>query len=156
MVQPIHRLVYSLHWRVEITFDETTMEWNQYAFIAKIIVVLRYCIKLFCWLFNIDMLNWMMIEYSYVLFVWCFTKNKIHWWTHKESMNGILGDDSALLRLYWAGDNLDECDEFCYESCPWRRIDGSIYWLVSSLARCHVYCTTDALMNARMVWFDCI
>ena len=27
-------------------------------------------------------------------------------------MIGVLGHDSALLRLYWAGDNLSEWDEF--------------------------------------------
>ena len=27
-------------------------------------------------------------------------------------MIGVLGHDSALLRLYWAGDNLGEWDEF--------------------------------------------
>ena len=41
-------------------------------------------------------------------------------------MNGVLGQDSALLRLYWAEDNLGECDEFCYES--WRSIDRSTCW----------------------------
>ena len=30
-------------------------------------------------------------------------------------MIGVLGHDSALLRLYWAGDNLGELNEFCYE-----------------------------------------
>ena len=35
-----------------------------------------------------------------------------------EWMNGVLCHDSALLRLYWAGDNLGEWFEFCYESCP--------------------------------------
>ena len=38
------------------------------------------------------------------------------WWGRE--MIGVLGHDSALLRLYWAGDNLGEWDEFCYESCP--------------------------------------
>ena len=39
------------------------------------------------------------------------------------------GHDSALLiRIYWAGDNLCEWDEFCYESCNWRRIDRSTCW----------------------------
>ena len=42
---------------------------------------------------------------------------------------GVLGHDSALLRLYWAGDNLGECDEICYEPCPWHRIDRSTCWL---------------------------
>ena len=40
---------------------------------------------------------------------------------YNEWMNGILGHDYALLRLYWAGDNLGKCDEYCHESCPWRR-----------------------------------
>ena len=31
-------------------------------------------------------------------------------------------------RLYWVGDNLGEWDKFCYESCPWRRIDHSTCW----------------------------
>ena len=43
-------------------------------------------------------------------------------------MNGVLGHNSALVRLYWAGDNLSKCDEFCYESCPWCRIDRSACW----------------------------
>ena len=43
-------------------------------------------------------------------------------------MNGVLGHDSALLRLYWAGDNLGKWDEFCHESCPWHRIDRSTCW----------------------------
>ena len=43
-------------------------------------------------------------------------------------MNGVLGHDSAPLRLYWVGDNLGECAEFCYESCHWHRIDRSAYW----------------------------
>ena len=43
-------------------------------------------------------------------------------------MNGVIGYDSALLQLFWAGDNLDEWDEFCYESCPWRGIDHSTCW----------------------------
>ena len=25
------------------------------------------------------------------------------------------------VKLYWAGNNLGEWDEFCYESCPWRK-----------------------------------
>ena len=33
-----------------------------------------------------------------------------------EWMIVVFGHDSALLRLYWAGDNLAEWDEFCYES----------------------------------------
>ena len=36
-------------------------------------------------------------------------------------MIGVLGHNSALLRQYWAGDNLGRWDEFCYESCPWCR-----------------------------------
>ena len=35
-----------------------------------------------------------------------------------EWMMGVLGHDSAMLRLYWAGDNQGECDELCYESPP--------------------------------------
>ena len=42
-----------------------------------------------------------------------------------KQMNGVLGHDSAL-RLNWAGDNLGEWEEFCYES--WRRIDPSTCW----------------------------
>ena len=30
-----------------------------------------------------------------------------------EWMIGVIGHDSALLKLYWAGDNLGEWDEFC-------------------------------------------
>ena len=37
-----------------------------------------------------------------------------------ECMIGVLGHDSALVRLSGAGDNLGEWDEFCYEPCPWR------------------------------------
>ena len=43
-----------------------------------------------------------------------------------EWMIGVLGHDSAP--LYCAGDNLGEYDEFCYESCPWCRIDRSTFW----------------------------
>ena len=38
-------------------------------------------------------------------------------------MEGVLGHESALARLYWGGDNLGKQDEFCYESRPWCRID---------------------------------
>ena len=31
---------------------------------------------------------------------------------YNEWMNGVLGNDSAISRLYWAGDNLGEWDEF--------------------------------------------
>ena len=53
-------------------------------------------------------------------------------------MIGVLGHDSALLRLYWARDNLGEWDEFCYESCPWPRINRSTCWPAVQ------HCTTDA------------
>ena len=43
-------------------------------------------------------------------------------------MIGVLGHNSALLRPYWAEDNLGEWDEFYYESCPRRRIDSSTCW----------------------------
>ena len=36
----------------------------------------------------------------------------------------------CTVRLYWAGNNLGESDEFCYDSCPWRRIDRSHCWPV--------------------------
>ena len=42
-----------------------------------------------------------------------FHKNQIL----QEWMIGVLGHDSALLRLYWAGDNLGEWHECCYEPC---------------------------------------
>ena len=45
-----------------------------------------------------------------------------------EWMIGVLGHDSALCRLYWAGDNQCDWDEFYYESCPWRKIDRSTCW----------------------------
>ena len=35
---------------------------------------------------------------------------------------------SALLRLYWAWDNLGQWDEFCYEPCQWHKIDRSTCW----------------------------
>ena len=38
-----------------------------------------------------------------------------------EWMNGVLGHDSALFKLYWGRDNLGEWDEFCSESCPWSK-----------------------------------
>ena len=34
----------------------------------------------------------------------------------------------CTVRLYWAGDNLGEWDEFCYEPCPWCRIKRSTCW----------------------------
>ena len=43
-------------------------------------------------------------------------------------MIDVLCHDSALLRLYWDGDNLGDRDEFCYEPCPWHRIDPSNCW----------------------------
>ena len=43
-------------------------------------------------------------------------------------MNGVTGHESALLRLYWAGDKMCEYYKFCYEPCPWRRIDRSTCW----------------------------
>ena len=48
--------------------------------------------------------------------MWKYMHQKDKW------MNGVLGHDSALLKLYWAGDKLGKCDECCYESCPWHRI----------------------------------
>ena len=36
-------------------------------------------------------------------------------------MNGVLGDDSALVRLYWAGDNRDVSErwlEMWIRDCP--------------------------------------
>ena len=45
-----------------------------------------------------------------------------------EWMIGVLGHNSALVRLYWAGDNLGEWDEFCYEPSPGA---GSIAWPVA-------------------------
>ena len=46
-------------------------------------------------------------------------------------------------RLYWAAAILGEWDEFCYEYCPWCRIDRSICWPVVQ----HYHCTMDALMG---------
>ena len=43
----------------------------------------------------------------------------------------------CTVRLHWAGDNLSEWDEFCDESCPWRRIDCLTCW-----PACYHY-TTD-------------
>ena len=34
------------------------------------------------------------------------------YYTADEWMNCVLGHESALLRLYWAADNLGKCDEF--------------------------------------------
>ena len=36
----------------------------------------------------------------------------------------------CTVSLYSAGDNLGEWDVFCYESCPWRRIDHLTCWPV--------------------------
>ena len=36
----------------------------------------------------------------------------------------------CTVRQYWAGDNLGKWDEFCFESCPWRRINRSTWWPV--------------------------
>ena len=44
-------------------------------------------------------------------------------YTKLATMNGVLGHDPALVRLYWAGDNLGICDEFCYESFPCETCD---------------------------------
>ena len=59
---------------------------------------------------------------------WQITISKACQHVWNQWMIVALGHDSALLRLYWAGENLDEWDEFCYESCPWRRIDHSTCW----------------------------
>ena len=45
-------------------------------------------------------------------------------------MIGVLSPRLFTVRIYWAEDNLGEWDEFCYESCPWRRIDHSTCWPV--------------------------
>ena len=49
-------------------------------------------------------------------------------------MNVVLGHDSELVELYWAGDNLSEWDVFCYESCPWCRIDRVTCWPAFQIA----------------------
>ena len=49
-------------------------------------------------------------------------RNRKEWY-----MNGVLGHDSALVRLYWTRDILGWRDEFCYESWPRCRIVRSIY-----------------------------
>ena len=46
----------------------------------------------------------------------------------QNQMNGVLGHDSTLVRLYWAGTNLGEWDKLCYESRPWCRVDRSTCW----------------------------
>ena len=40
----------------------------------------------------------------------------------RNEMNGVLGHDSALVRLYWSGTTWDN-NEFCYKSCSSYRID---------------------------------
>ena len=54
-------------------------------------------------------------------------RSKLDIWIGND-IRGVLGHDSALVRLYCAGDNLGEYDEFCSESCSWRRIDRLTYW----------------------------
>ena len=51
-----------------------------------------------------------------------------------NELNGVLGHDSVLARLYCAGDNLGSWDEFCYASCPSCRIDLSTCWPVAQRA----------------------
>ena len=58
----------------------------------------------------------------------------------RELMNCVLDHESALLRLYWDGDNLGEWDEVYYESCPLRGIDRSTCWPAVQRESC----TTDA------------
>ena len=48
-------------------------------------------------------------------------------WAIKISNDWCFRPRFCIARLYWAGD-LYEWDEFCCESCPWRRIDRSTYW----------------------------
>ena len=57
-------------------------------------------------------------------------------------MIGVLGHDSALLRLYWAGDNLGKWGEFCYESADRNEMTGvlghdsallTLYWALDNL-----------------------
>ena len=67
------------------------------------------------------------------------------WYRLSEWMKGVLGHDSALLKLYWAGDNQGEWDDFCYESCPWSRIDRSTCW---SAVQC---ATTVPRMPSRLL-----
>ena len=79
-------------------------------------------------------------------------------------MIGVLGHDSAMLRLYWAGDNLGEWDEFCYESWPWCRIDRSTFWPAvqrattvkrippNSVSRWFL----DSLKNLYCIWLESV
>ena len=47
----------------------------------------------------------------------------------EEWMICVLGHDSALLRLYWVGDNLGEWDKVCYEQCrQWKKYAVVTCW----------------------------
>ena len=78
---------------------------------------------------------------SHVLapFICCKHKHHFILWTKFPSKNltftqqmewmndWFLSHDSAMLRLHWAGDNMGEWDDLCYEWCSWR-IDRSTCW----------------------------
>ena len=51
-------------------------------------------------------------------------------WTSHTHNDWCFRPRFYTVRLYWAGDNLGEWDESCYESCPWCRIDHSTCWPV--------------------------
>ena len=54
----------------------------------------------------------------------------------------------CAVKLIWAGDNLGEWDEFCYELCPLRRIDHLTCW--PAVQRYH--CETDATLHFCRTW----
>ena len=56
----------------------------------------------------------------------------------------------CTVRLSWARDYLGKWDEFCYESCPWCRIDRStcwfavqstttVPWMLPGILRCYTW-----------------
>ena len=89
---------------------------------------------------NLQLQNWR-LELPFISFNNHTTSSNIHIDQCVEIIKwkwNVLSHDSALVRLYWPWDNLDYWGEFCYEACPWCRIDPSTCW-----PAVHYHCTTD-------------
>ena len=92
--------------------------------------------------------------YMFIIVCNCIELCKLN--KQDPGMNGVIGHDSALIRLYWAGDNLGEWDESCYEACPWCRINRSICWpavqRTTTVPRTPLYITLHKLYIAILVY----
>ena len=103
-------------------------------------------------IYNVIIHLWARVIWVFVSFFICTRLTLFTEW-----MNSVLGHDSALLNLYWAGVNLGEWDEFCYEACPWRRIDRSscrpAIQLATTVPRMHTIQCVTIHAWARFIWF---